>query len=216
MKIFNDTQGNVDAYYETAYYGWQNPRQALIGLCDGYKEAADQLVDYVLAAHNNIKIRDQFIFPIIFNYRHSIEILLKLIYMRGENKLCSGGHNLLSIWSAVNQDIINGILCNEEFINHMRTENPKLTPPDVKKLELNKIKEMLRELQKSTRNKKEIKEYSSNDEKADVWRYLISKEGILYFSEEHGIYYPSLKEGIEELFSRLKYLYDVVDQFLSA
>ena len=55
MKIFNDTQGNVDAYYETAYYGWQNPRQALIGLCDGYKEAADQLVDYVLAAHNNIK-----------------------------------------------------------------------------------------------------------------------------------------------------------------
>ena len=86
----------------------------------------------------------------------------------------------------------------------------------MKKLELNKIKEMLRELQKATRNKKEIKEYSSNDEKADVWRYLISKEGILYFSEEHGIYYPSLKEGIEELFSRLKYLYDVVDQFLSA
>ena len=90
MKIFEDAREDVCALHETAYFGWQSKAKVLIGVRQGYKEAADQLVEYVLQS-NREGIRERFIFPIMFNYRHSIEVSLKAIYMRAYGKICKGG-----------------------------------------------------------------------------------------------------------------------------
>lgn len=202
MKIFYDTQGDAQYYHETAYLGWQNERQALLGISEGYKEAADQLVDFAIES-NSRRIKDQFIFPILFNYRHSMEGTLKLIYLRATGSLCGGNHDLLSIWSNIENDVIN---------NKLRNAN--MCPFDVEKLPLSKIKTGLKELQGANFSSNERAAHPQNDTRADVWRYLMSPQEELYFCQGHWVYYPTLKAGINELYNMLRYLYDEVDEFL--
>lgn len=73
MKIFVDT-GLMD---QSAHFGWQDKNQALYGLREGYKNSADELVDIAVNCGGNPKILDTYIFPILFSYRHCIEISLK-------------------------------------------------------------------------------------------------------------------------------------------
>lgn len=215
MPIFMDTNGDVEYYHETAYFGWQKtPEQSLVGISNGYKEAADQLVDYVLASENE-KIREQFIFPILFNYRHSIEVLMKLIYMRATGKLCDGKHDLLKIWSAIEKDIINGILKDDEIIRCMKEKNPDVCVPRVSDIPSKKIRNKLKELQGANRSASERRAYDQDDRKADVWRYLMGNRQQLYFGENHWIHYPALKAGVNELYCMLDYLYYIIDRFLS-
>ena len=73
MKVFKES-GYME---QSAHFGWQDKDEALFGLREGYKESADRLLEIALENGNNIKILDTFIFPIMFLYRHSIEISLK-------------------------------------------------------------------------------------------------------------------------------------------
>ena len=102
MRIFVDT-GAMD---QSAHFGWQNKDEALYGLREGYKNSADELVEIAVNSGGNPKILDTFIFPILFSYRHCLEISLKHIYMRAWGKVPSGGHNLLTLW-----DIIKTAVC---------------------------------------------------------------------------------------------------------
>ncbi|WP_083258704.1 hypothetical protein [Cellulosilyticum sp. I15G10I2] len=54
-----------------------------------------------------------------------------------------------------------------------------------------------------------------NDNKADVFRYLLDKEGELYFTDSKYIDYPNLKESMECIYDVLEYLYMVTDEYLS-
>ena len=78
LKIFVET-GLME---QSAHFGWQNKDQALYGLREGYKNSADELVKIAVNSGGNLKILDTYIFPILFLYRHCIEISLKHIYMR--------------------------------------------------------------------------------------------------------------------------------------
>lgn len=194
MKFYNDIDNKTN-YYETAFFGWQDKSLSLIGINEGYKNAADRLVDYVLTS-KSIKDRDQFIFPILFNYRQSIEALLKLIYFRANGKICKGGHDLLRIWKNIENDVIKILFKDKE-------------------IQVKEIENALKEFQGANRSNAERKEFDQCDEKADVWRYLISSSEKLYFNEGHWIYYPKLKEDMNELYATLECIYSSVDNRLS-
>ena len=135
--------------------------------------------------------------------------------MRAYGKLCKGGHDLLSIWSYIESDVINGALGNAEIIESMNTERTVPFYPDISAIPIREIKEMLKELQGASRSETERKANLRNDGKADVWRYLISPDGELYFNEGHHVHYPTLKNEIGKLYDLLDCLYNVVDDFLS-
>ena len=212
MKIFMDTKGDAEYYHETAYFGWQNKAQALLGVRDGYKDAADQLVDYALEADNEV-IREKFIFPILFCYRHSVEIALKLLYLRGKGELCKGGHDLLSIWSYVKRDIIEGILNNNDKIHEAIERGCNLIAYDLKDVPISSVERKLKELLGADLQGNEQIEHKQVDRQADIWRYLISPAGKLYFQQGHWVYYPSLKKAMNELFDILDYIDVVVASF---
>ena len=73
MKIFVDSE----LMGQSAYFGWQDKDEALYGLREGYKNSADDLVEIAVNSGNNVKVLDTYIFPILFSYRHCLEISLK-------------------------------------------------------------------------------------------------------------------------------------------
>ena len=97
MKIFVDSE----LMGQSAYFGWQDKDEALYGLREGYKNSADDLVEIAVNSGNNVKVLDTYIFPILFSYRHCLEISLKHIYMRACGKIPVGGHNLLTLWDII-------------------------------------------------------------------------------------------------------------------
>ena len=101
-KIFVGT----DNMGHAAYFGWQDKGQALYGLREGYKNSADDLVSLVISSNCDSKTLDTYIFPIMFLYRHSLEISLKHIYQRCYGELPEGGHDLLTLWFTVKRDVI--------------------------------------------------------------------------------------------------------------
>jgi|GEM_PF-6375160 len=76
-KVFVETMIQT----RMAYFGWQDKSTALWGLKEGYKNSADSLVDIALQKGDNETL-DTYIFPVLFLYRHSLEISLKIIYHR--------------------------------------------------------------------------------------------------------------------------------------
>jgi hypothetical protein len=69
----------------------------------GYKEAADLLVEHVMATHSS---QDSLVYPIAFLYRHHLELDLKGLLMmckqiqNGRAK-CPVHHNIECLWSEV-------------------------------------------------------------------------------------------------------------------
>ena len=122
---------------------------------------------------------------------------------------------LLSIWSYIETDVINGIFGNEEMIEMMNEKRSIPFRSDVSKIPTQKIKDMLKDLQGANRSEAEMKINSRDDKNSDVWRYLISPDGELYFNESHYLNYRTLKNEIENLYDLLDCLYNEVDALLS-
>ena len=59
-----------------------------------------------------------------------------------------------------------------------------------------------------------IKELQGIDSNGDVWRYLINKNGDLYFNKWKFIDYPNLKNTINYIYEFLDGLYCEVDEIL--
>lgn len=187
---------------EQAYIGWESEELYLIGVKDGYKSSADDLVDKaILEGHKNrIDILDKYIFPIMFLYRHSIEISLKLIYRRVNGKIPTG-HNLMTLWDRVDKDVLN-LLNNDIKLKKLEEKyNTKISRLNIDKKLLNEIKNLIKELQ-------------GIDSNGDVWRYLINKNGDLYFNKWKFIDYPNLKNTINYIYEFLDGLYCEVDEIL--
>ena len=69
----------------------------------GYKKAADTLVEEVLRTANH---QDILVYPILFLYRHYLELQLKVIIAEGRRLLDDGegfptNHDIASLWSIV-------------------------------------------------------------------------------------------------------------------
>lgn len=178
MKIFVDT-GEMD---QSAHFGWQNKDEALYGLREGYKNSADELVEIAVNSGGNPKILDTFIFPILFSYRHCLEISLKHIYMRAWGKVPSGGHNLLTLWDIIKTEIIDKMICSKEFVEEVKEYKEHFIQYNLDGIECNKIRSMIKELQEANQRDIEINPAKKQvDQNAEVWRYLISTETVSSF-----------------------------------
>lgn len=112
---------------------WQN--NAKLNIChgldlfaEGYKKAADVLVTYVKESEQDL---DYLVYPIVFLYRHYLELIFKEIIQEGNQLLVGNnsiphGHKLNDFWGQV-KHIINVIWPNkavDEFrhIDHIVNE----------------------------------------------------------------------------------------------
>ena len=109
-----------------AYYGWQDGGLALFGLKEGYKNSADNLVDIALneGSKGDIKTLDTYIFPIIFCYRHSLEISLKQIYFRFYCDLPNGKHDLIMLFDNIKEKVID-VFNSSNFIENVKEYKKK-------------------------------------------------------------------------------------------
>lgn len=170
---------------QSAHFGWQDKNQALYGLREGYKNSADELVKIAVNSGGNLKILDTYIFPILFLYRHCIEISLKHIYMRAWGKIPRGGHNLLTLWDVIKEEIIDKIICSEDFVEQVKLYKENFIKYNLKDIDCNRIRLMIKELQESNQKDAEIDPNKKQvDQNAEVWRYLISTDENLFFSED--------------------------------
>lgn len=105
-----------------------------IGYVEGYKLAADELVIRINETGRN---QDYFIFPIVFLYRHHLELLLKVIIDTGRQLLDEGDgypkhHKIGELWPLV-KGIIRKVWTNgdpEEFdlVEHVIQEMALVDP----------------------------------------------------------------------------------------
>ena len=202
---------------QSAHFGWQDKDQALYGLREGYKNSADELVKIAVNSGGNLKILDTYIFPILFLYRHCIEILLKHIYTRAWGKIPRGGHNLLTLWDVIKEEIIDKIICSEDFVEQVKLYKENFIKYNLKDIDCNRIRLMIKELQESNQKDAEIDPNKKQvDQNAEVWRYLISTDENLFFFRGHSIDYLVLKKGIDYIYEVLDYIYYIVDEYLSS
>ena len=213
MKVFK----NSGCMELSAHFGWQNKDEALLGLREGYKESADKLVEIALENANNIKILDTFIFPIMFLYRHSIEILLKHIYQRAFGKIPDGGHNLLELWDNVKKDVIDGMICSEEFLVQVKSYKKNFIKYSLDGIKFTEMRAMMKELQEANQIKGEVNPCIKQvDQNAEVWRYLMDNDDSLFFSYGHSVDYMQIKKSMDYLYEILDFIYHITDEYLSS
>ncbi len=213
MKIFQDT-GKME---QSAHFGWQDKDDALYGLREGYKNSADNLVDIAISNGNNIKTLDTYIFPVLFSYRHSLELSLKHIYLRARGNMPTGGHNLLSLWDVIKREIIDDMINSKEFVEQVKTYKEHFTPYLLNGISLDKVRLLLKELQEADQHGSEINmAIKQVDQNAEVWRYLVTMDNQLYFTSSHSIDYLILKESIKFLYDIFDFIYHIVDEYLSS
>ncbi len=200
-KLFIDS--NIKE--QSAYFGWQDKGTALYGLKEGYKNVADDIVEIALekGTYGDIKTLDTYIFPVLFSYRHCIEISLKHIYMRCFGKLQEGGHDLLVLWDKIKCDVIDGFINSKDSISMVKGYKNNFIEFKLDDINFIEIRNLIKELQ-------------GVDNKADVWRYLMSKDAELYFTEWQFVDYIVIKDTINYLYEVLDYLYFIVDEYLSS
>ena len=190
--------------YSRAYFGWQDGDLALFGLKEGYKNCADNMVDIALkeGSRGDNKTLDTYIFPILFCYRHSLEISLKQIYFRFYGKLPDGNHDLIMLFDKVKQQVID-VFNSTQFLEDVKQYKKKFIKFSTADINFCEIRQLICELQGA-------------DNKADVWRYLMDKKGELYFTDSVFVDYGNLKSIIDELYEIFDFIYDIVSEYLSS
>lgn len=221
-KIFVGT----DNMGHAAYFGWQDKGQALYGLREGYKNSADDLVSLVISSNCDSKTLDTYIFPIMFLYRHSLEISLKHIYQRCYGELPEGGHDLLTLWFTVKRDVIDKFIISEEFVESAKARKENFTLYSLDGISLSKIQLLFKELQEANQTPAESNPQAKQvDQKAEVWRYLMTKEDKaieeekneqLFFTSDHFIDYIELRNTIDHIYDVLDFIYNIVDDYFSS
>lgn len=104
-----------DSYYSMGYVGWGDIDTQFWGYINGYKNAADELVNLAIQS-KDIAILDTYVFPIIFLYRQFVELAIKSIYLsHSEDEPTTKaetlrwvGHNLHDAWIRIRP-----MLCHE-------------------------------------------------------------------------------------------------------
>lgn len=90
-----------------SHFGWEGAGAfSFFTISDGYWESAKMLLERMEKESNNFAIVDSLVYPLFFNYRHSIETYLKLLFFKyGEQteqarcEFLELGHDLQNLWS---------------------------------------------------------------------------------------------------------------------
>lgn len=184
-----------------AYFGWQKKTSALWGIKEGYKKSADDLVAIALESGRE-KTLDTYIFPILFLYRHSVEASLKLIYLRRYGKIPPGGHKLANLWETVYNEAIKD-LNDDKFVKVVKSFKENFIKLPTNDIDFEELKSL-------------FAEWQNIDKNSDVWRYLIDRNGQLYFTEGDSIDYQNLQDVANYVYQTLDYIYLVVSEYLSS
>lgn len=154
----NLTEAEILSGKPFSHFGWEgNGAFSFISISDGYWESAKILLEKMKEESNSIAIVDTLIYPLFFNYRHSIEAYLKALYFsygeqtdEARKKILKLGHNLQKLWeelrpimdkgvnhvgSYVNLDAVEHYI---KSINEFDPDSMVMRYPINKKLEINK------------------------------------------------------------------------------
>lgn len=201
MKIFQD-DGNVN---QSAYFGWQDKNMAIQGLKEGYKNSADTLVAAAIE-DGCPKTLDTYIFPILFLYRHCLELSLKLIYLRCYGEIPKNSHDLLVLWKIVKEKVIDSFINNPSAIEQVKKDKSKFIKYNFNEINFDEIELSMKKLQNLDKE--------NLDEKATVWRYLIGTDGELFFTNEKSVNYLSIQKSFSYLYDVFDYIYDITSDYL--
>lgn len=100
-----------------SHFGWEGEGAfAFYRMSDAYWDAAKVLLDKMKSDPNNIVITDGLIYPLFFNYRHSVETYLKaLLFEHGaqskdaRKKYIDKGHSLEGLWGILKPYLRKGV-----------------------------------------------------------------------------------------------------------
>jgi hypothetical protein len=137
--------------------------------------------------------------------------------MRARGTMPKGGHSLLDLWDCVKKEIIDDMICSEDFINQVKMYKENFFKYSLDGINLQEIRKMLQELQEANQKRDEIKNNVRQvDQNAEVWRYLVRMDDSLYFTCGYSIDYTVLKDGINHIYEVLDFVYHIVDEYLSS
>jgi len=191
IKLFVDSGDPA----QSVNIGWQpDVYRCLIGMIKGYRESADIMIEYVQGLSNPTAKIDSFIYPILFSYRHCVELFLKLIYLR-HNKTAPGGHSLTNLYKKVNNTAIASLIVSNAWDSQDAVQ-------------WDNLKRLTTEMQSAGCTKEESAsrkntDANQTDVKADVWRYMF-KDMILYFTHSHTFDYVLFAECFDRIFNKLE------------
>lgn len=173
-------------YGEFAYYGWGGLSNQLYGYMEGYKRAADILVNTAIES-KAIHLLDTLVFPICFCYRQYLELALKSLYLNlsadsKDEKVISikkNGHSLEGIWNKVKPII-------EKYSSDDEKEDIKVADTY-------------------------IRQFDFFDKDSFSFRYPITKRLQLIHSKWKYLDLPNLKNRMNELYIFLNAVEDSID-----
>lgn len=113
-KEYNEKEKDNVPEDDIAYYGWSNNMNLDFGsYIRGYKYAAEATYNEFKNCNGRIYIQDTICYPLVFLYRHIVELYLKYAYIeiqrRSEQEikqLLKIGHDLEKLWSFLKPDIV--------------------------------------------------------------------------------------------------------------
>jgi hypothetical protein len=108
--------------HDFSMIGWGDASHQYVLYMDGYKTAADELVQRLLTSETAGRL-DTHIFPVLFLYRQFIELELKWIFLvysdaevSAKKELLRGGksHDLIDLWKKAEPIILEGATLQED------------------------------------------------------------------------------------------------------
>lgn len=99
-----------------SHFGWEgNGAFSFLTISDGYWESAKLLLEKMKKESNNFAIVDSLVYPLFFNYRHSIETYLKLLFFKygtqteqARRDYLELGHDLQNLWANLRSHLNKG------------------------------------------------------------------------------------------------------------
>ncbi len=103
------TQTELIARKPFAHFGWEgNGAFSFLTISDGYWNSAKVLLEKMKEERNDFAVVDSLVYPLFFNYRHSIEIYFKLLFFKygeqtetAKRDFLKKGHNLWNLWTSL-------------------------------------------------------------------------------------------------------------------
>lgn len=173
---------NSRGYYEKWFVWWQDLDSIQYWIIEWYKWSLDVILDFVLKS-NDIKILDTYLFPIMFLYRHFVEVTLKFTYFSFFWEIPKASHNIKLLFEIVEKDIFQKL----ELKYFLKEDNYFI------------IKDM-------------ILEVHGLDEKWDTFRYWSDKNNNNYFVKKEFFNYLEVKKNIDVIYSYFDYVNNYVHE----
>jgi hypothetical protein len=163
-----------EEYHEFSHFGWGDVCTQLVTYLDGYKAAADSLIDRALDS-KDISVLDTLVFPIFFLYRQFLELVMKFIFLaysdaKKQEKISAlnmAGHNLEMIWRQIKPLLLEGA-------SEVETEDVGIVEDYVLQFQM-------------------------FDRTSFAFRYPITKDLSLVLPHEERVDLPNLKARMDEL-----------------